>query len=798
MPAFTVNIDTITHVFTRVEDKLIGQQSQFTTVPHPGTDKTIQGWKWDGRSWPEEGEFRAAAFAPSIWDPTLSGIDEADLQSGFGDNEDLLLLDIQEVTLSGVDVWAPQLQHGYFYVRDEEWFLFSDSHLTEYFTTTGVDNGQQVLTLTQNYKPTIPIFVRNWQFNRVLARHEVRRNFRKKVAFTVSGEEPEFILDTSFRPPQLRLNGEYNELVGGAITLTVSGTADPAAINALDLVGVSDGNADQSFQMTLSPVDPSQDVEVWSWLDPNVPTEWTVIDPLTDFSVSGVEVKMDKDRGTLTFGDHDALLSTGMGIIPTVGSRIGVYYTTAVAAQYEPEGTLDDILAYSAAADTNPVQSSASRGFVQVTTQAVDPASITLTSTLPQVNPFIIQLGNNIGEMIAEVRSADGDVLEGQEVTFQILDPQVGTFGATATETTAITGSDGNARTFYNSPVTVQGLGRASTVVSHSGGDTVIDVAGVVPPTTVSGIFLYKVHAFDEVLGIAEADEATYYTDYLDDENIVSGVQATQAFEEQYRTNNDLLPIETYGVSEIAKGKKTLMLTTRAGTMNPHTGFIEPGILVPLHPSSVENIGTASAPILRMTYSGTLLDLPGSSDTKAYFAVGDAQTSMQAFVTNSRTNRRIFSNVIELEVQVPDSVNGTFFCDVLNDIPAGLLTKHKDVFDISDGSIDATSGIADFYRAYLDERDFVHVSGIYESYVEWFRRTRRGDTVSMTIASLMPPTGTGDPTLSGLDVVEPMDCPAEIPLGWRLKSTGVTVASVMDQITYLNPNDILPSGHFSV
>ena len=785
MPAFTVSVDTVIHVFNRPQDTRIGSRSTYADKEHPGTNKKVEGWKWDGRSWPIDGEARGVAFSPSLWDPTISGIEAALFQSGYGDNDDLLLLDIEEVSPSGLDVWAPRLQHGFFYTNNEEWYLFSDSYLTQYFTLSGLDAGNQVLTMSGFNKPTIPIQIRNWRFNPFSATHEINLDFRKKTSFTVGSLEPEFILDTSFSPPQLKINGSYNETIGKHIVTTVSGVADANDIAELEQLGISDGNENQAFFTTFSPVDQSQSVEVWTWSDATLPTQWTVIDPVIEFTVSGNDVKVDQDRGTVQFGDAH------FGNIPSAGHRIGVYYTTAIAAQFEPKDTQDDILAYSAAANVNPIGSSASKGFVQVTTESVDPASITLTSSLPRVNPFIIQLGNNIGEIIAEVKNAAGQLLEGQNVTFEILEPEVGTFGATATTARALTGSDGQATTLYNSPVTTEGLGQATVDVVQSGGNTIVEIAGVIEPAAVTDIFIYRVHITDEVLGIPEADEASYYTTYLSDIDTTTGIQSTTAFEQSYRTNHDLLVPKTYTTAEIAKGKKTMLLTTRSETMNPHTGFIEPGVLVPLHPDTIQNIGTVESPILRLTYSG-LLDLPGTSDTKAYFLVGDTQTSLRAFVTNQRTNKVVFSNSIDLQIQIPDSLNGTFFCSTLNDIPDGLLTVHKNVDAIPTANINATSGLDDFQRAYLDERIYVPASGIFEFYAEWFRRAKRSDTVALTLAAIQMP----DPTLSGLDIVTPVDCPSEIPMGFRLKSTGITVASVLNQVTYLDPNDILPSGQF--
>jgi hypothetical protein len=785
-----IDTDTAIHIYQSVENNLIGQRSSYTDEVHPGTNKKIEGWKWNERTWPTEGEFRATAYAPSIWDPSTSGIDEDYWQSGYGDNEDLALINIEEVITADGDIWAPKVHHGYFYTRDKEWYLYSDAYLTEHFSVSGVESGKQVLTLNQSYKPTIPIHVRSYKFNRETARHEVYRDFKKKIEFSDEPDGPEFTVDTTTNPPKLILDQTYTEVAGTEITLTSSGTADPNEIYGLDILGISDGSDDQEFRLEYSPIDRDSVVQLWTWTSATYPTQWTSIDPLDDFTLGTREAKLDYDNGTLLFS------SIASGIVPPAGHQIGAYYTIGISALYEPINSIDDILAYNIDADTNPVTAGTNRGFVQVGTESIYPEAISLSADLTQIlNNYILSLGNNVADIIAEVQGVNDSLLEGQEVTFEILDPQVGTFGTLSQEVTAVTGPVGLATVLYNSPQTIQGLGSATINVEHGtgadSGKTFVTAEGVTEPSAFENLYIYKVHTEDDVLGIPSSGLDTYYTDYLNDEGIEIAPQGSIEYEQNYRSVHDLGTPTTYESTDYTIGKKTIILTTRSDTMNPHTGAVEVGILVPLIPIAIVNTGTTTAPILRLTYD-TILSLPGTGDTRSYFIIGDATTRLRASVLNQRTQKRIYSNTITIEIQIPDLVNGTFFSNALNDIPDGLLTKAVDVDSIPDVSIEATSSIEECWDTYLDERLWYGIGVGHEIYLDWFRRTKRGDTVGLNILALDVP----DPALEGLNQVIPIDAPSEIPLGFRLKSTGVTIASVLNQITYLDPNDHLPSGYW--
>jgi hypothetical protein len=799
MAAVVYNIDTIITVFDTASVNLIGSRSVYSEIPHPATNKKIEGWKWDQRIWPSKSEIEAAAIAPTLWDPDVSGVENDQYQSGIGDNNDLLLLDVNEVTLSGTHHWAPIINHGYFYVENEEWYLYSDEYITQYFTEASVSGTHQVLDLQEFPKPTIPLQVRRYRFDGATGRYQVNLDARRRVEFSVSGTQPEYILDTTFSPPRVELNGIWTEQIGVPVVV-------PADLLELEIVGVSNGNPYQEFQTEFYPIDRSQPVEVWLYSSVSgTIDQYTVLSGLQDFTGPYNEVYVDYDTGSIRFGDfHISSNPTGKGHIPPIGRKVAVYYTAGLSACYEPERASNAFTALNAKANVNPVYSSISTGFVQIGTELIEPASITLTANLPKINPYLIDLGNNVGTLIAEVKTKNGIPVEGQEVFFEILSPQIGTFGLSSTEISAITRAGGIAQTLFNSPRTALDAGQPTIEVNYSGPDTIIYVDGITDPGDVTRLFTYKIHKEDEVLGIPDTSLASYYTNYFAEEDIVSGVQATQAFEEDHRVINELPTPLTYTSTELAVGKKSILLTTKSGSSNvvdPNTGTedeFEGGLTVlsPLFPSTITDESTTTSPRLKLTFEGVTLEEPGVGDTKAYFIIGDSQTRIRAYTISNRTNQKIYSNTIQMKITIPDSLTGSYFVDDLNELPTNvintLLKRPRNIAALTDGEINQTSGVSTFYQDYLDERLYTTASGN-ETYANWFIRTRRADSAGLLLAdqTISSELGPENITLSGFSN-------AEIPLGFRLKSTGITVASILDQVTFITPNDILPSGYFDI
>lgn len=796
MPSIISYVDTTIVVWQTTNRKTIGSRSIYSETPHPATNKKIEGWKWDQRIWPTKNELEAAAYAPSLWDPEVSGVDNSLYESGVGDNNDLLLLDIEEINLNGINHWAPKVNHGYFYIGKDEWYLYSDEYRTEYFEENTVSGSHQVLDLSSELKPTIPIQVRQYQYDRTESKFQVKIDAKKKIEFTTSGTEPEFKVVGTTESPRLELNGIWTKQVGVPVTVF------PDDISSLDLLGISSANLNEEFQAEYFPIDRSQPVELWIWSDPvSGVQQWDLISGLQSFTGDNQEAYIDYDTGTIQFGNYDSTNPTGAGRVPPLGKKIGLFYTAGLAAHYEPKYSHDWSLALNSQANTNPVYSAISTGFVQINTEIIEPGEITLEANLPKINPYLIDLGNNVGELTATVKSKTGTPIEGQEVFFEILEPIIGTFGTSAEEISAISRTNGIAKTLFNSPRTTLEAGQATTEVTNTVSGTIIYVNGITDPGDVQRIFTYKIHKSDEVLGLPASGLSLYYQNYLTEESIVSGIQGTENFETNFRNLNSLPTPTVYDPTESSVGKKSILLTIKAADKNvvdPNTGSFDSdnmplNVYSPLYPSEIIDETTGDIPRIKLVFDNNILELPDVNDTKGYFVIGDSQTRIRAYTINQRTNAKLYSNVIEMKILIPDSVAGSYIIDDLEALPSAiinnLLKKPRDISLLSDGVINPTSGIESFYNDYLEERLY---SGIHEPYADWFRRTRRGDSAGLLAAdSFLSTSGLAPENLSLVDGDS-----SEIPLGFRLKSTGVTIASLLDQVTFISPNDILPSGYF--
>lgn len=781
----TRDVTSVVHIYNKVQNTVIGQNSPYADTTHLGTTNKIEGWKWDERYWPTDEEFESVALAPSIWDGSTFGLSEEYFQSGYGDNNDLLLLEVLPISLSGVSAWIPKIHTGYFYSREEEWYLFSDWYQTELLEGGDTVSGVSYIDLSYNYKPTYPIQLRRFTFDSITGEHNIDLDVRKVIDFTVSGTESEFRVDTTYDPPRLWINEDLTEEVGVDVQFVVSGVGDIDTVNQLERVGVSNGQANQQFFSSYSPMDPTQLVEVWTYTNMTDLLEWDVVSGIQPFSPGASnEVRIDPSIGSIEFGDY--VLDEGSGLAPPAGSKVAIRYTKGLAAIYEPEHAKDYVLATSA--DTNPTEAPSNRGFIQVSTTNLEPAYILLTvSGVEEAasGGFPTEIGNNVEKLLATVKDANGNVVEGADVVFQLLSPTIGSFGAESTEIASTTNSNGQALVVYNSPLTIDDVGRSVLSPIIGGGRTVLNVSDLIPPDSLSGIWVYQIREDDTVLGIPEGDLDQYYTDYLTEEEILTGGTADIEWEKEHRTIHDISVPLTFSPTELTVGKKRIMLTSGNSTsVDPHDGDYDSTIFTPIYPSGINVMGTDEEPELEIIYDE---EFPAvTAGVKGYFVVSNNRAKVQAYTVNRKTNQNILSNEISLNITIPDRANGTFFANSLSEVQHGMLTAVRDVDAISDSLINQTSGIEDFWTAYQDE------SILSETYLDWFRRTRRGDTQGLIAAGeAIPALDPGLPlvtyTAAGV---------AEVPVGFRLKSTGITVASMLDEVTWLDPNDHLPSGYW--
>src|SRR5574343_252485 len=706
----------------------IGSRSVYASQANPYTNKKIEGWKWDERTWTDEITENNVAAVPCVWDPVTSGITTSYFQSGIGSNKDLEVVSIEQVVASGINginttsIWAPKIRHGYYYDYEREGYLFSDDAEVVYTSYSGMLSGiaddLNIVTLSAFPKVGTPIRAEKYEWNDDDGKIEIDTSYRKKFQFSgvldvdgnesttystarkailfenIDDAEPEFVVAYSgclFSgiTPSVVFNQQTSTPVG---TITVSGHPDFAS---LDLLGYYSNSVDQ-LRLHYFPVDTTAPCRVFSWL-PNssggITTykEWTPV--FSGLTITGRQVLVDRDLGTVEFGD------TSLGQeVPSEGDSVGAYYYTCARVEYEPEYASDYITALDA--NVNPLYRYNGRGFIIVSPYVDDPASITLeVDAVPELSTDRygpLYIGNTYAPLIATVLDRNGNPIEGLTVTFNITTSGVvGSFSGGSDEIEGITDDYGESKVFYNPPKTLSEIGEnvtaASIVVDNSPiYDGVTQTTNFTlhrisvdstSPDNPDDVFMYQVYTDDPLLGVLYAgisgSEATaqineYYRQYFVEQGIwgptglTSGTTDTTTnaitWEDTHRILWDLARPTIY---EQDKGKGRRMIVTEYDdtAVNIHNPTVS-GAWVPMQHLCVEASSSGTAEVIFDTSSVVLPTPTGSLNS--YLIVSPTTVRFQAHVYNERLGRSLYSNEVELKLDIPSYMNGTWLIDGVN------------------------------------------------------------------------------------------------------------------------------------
>jgi hypothetical protein len=737
----------------------LGSYSRYTTTAHTRTHQEIEGWHWDERVWADDSIENRAVHIPANWDPTTSGITQSYFQSGIGSNRDLELERILFVPSSGLGSagifhpWAPEIRHGYYYDYEEGDYLFSDDSEVHYATYSGVELGGTEATAVEsgfNYvdlshrpKVGVPIDAVQYKWDEAAGRYDVDSALRKKVYFTgerdadlnrletwdddhelilwdnIDRTTDEFIVTLSGMNPRVVLNDQYVTAVGWGAETIPSG---------LETAGYATGEAAQQFRTIYSPIDSTMGFEVYSYITASGGAQqWEPID--FDETPSGYQVKADYDLGILEFGDP----TMSGQLVPEGGATIGTRYWKTYRVEYEPDQTADTVLATET--NINPVYRRGSRGFLYLSTQVTDPASIILRAELPEIQTNIfgpLFIGNTFAPVVATVKDQRGQTLEGETVSFSITSsPVAGSFGSSLTASSS-TDEIGEARAYYNPPRSISDIGESvgSAGWSKTTNPTDPEYSGMSEITTLQTtelliegdpdqLFVYEVYADDPHLGILDGSldsnydvqVSGFYVDFFDDESI-QGPTRDVVWEDARRMAWELSR-PTIFESDAGMGRKQLVSKVDSSMLNPYT--YEYGAVGPVQPVNIEGTGAGEYDVVFDT-SVNAMPEPGGVEKPnmdSYFVVAPTTVSMQASVYNERLNRYIFSNEISVKLSIPSYLSGLWILDAIN-------------------------------QTHIDE-----------------------------VSSLLE-----DITASG----------QKVPLGFRLRSSRVTLAAALDGVTFLDLN----------
>lgn len=509
---------------TNGDGVLTGTFSKYINTKHPGTGNYIKGWQWDSRTWPST-ENDYSSTIPTIIHPDLSNIDDENFQSGIGNPDDLEVLSIDNILRSGVvENWSPRINHGYFYQFRDQNFLYSDAVRVEYPTISGVTtSGYSHLILHEYPKNNAPVQARSWIWNSSTDEYVIDQLYNKKVKFT--GRHPTLTTArlSTFDDDREQILWNNIDIVKNEFVIINSGDANPyvifnknvhrtigTSVNIgsdllnLEIIGVSSGVDKQQFHTKYSPIDTTTFVELFTYATTASWQQWSIVHSGV-LVHSGHKVKLDPDLGIFYFG-----ASNEGDAIPTSGHNIAVRYSTTAEIVYEPENTTNLIIASDKQANLNPISKINNKGFIVLRGNETFPAHITLKANLPTIslNTYGPQdIGSQYLKLTATVTSKTGEAQEGFPVKFYLLDtPSIGLFTNGLSSISSVTDEDGEAFAFYNPPKTIDDISELITISGNgfgvSGGNTTLTTHNLKVTSKLDDIYLYKVWKDDPVTGI--------------------------------------------------------------------------------------------------------------------------------------------------------------------------------------------------------------------------------------------------------------------------------------------------------
>jgi hypothetical protein len=523
MAIISVNVDTKLVVDnTNDQGPLIGTLSNYVDNIHPGSGQKISGWQFDNRRWPAEDSDYTSAVT-GLTNPDLSQINSINFQSGIGSNEDCVIEDLSEqLNIGFIENWIPRVNHGRWFDHEKEYYLYADATRSQYAKFADVVSGSSFIDMVEFPKDAVPILCRTYLWDATTEQYLVYKNYNRKVYFTGTKATP-----TS--PRLSTWNNNSQQIIFGNIDTTkneflllyaghtiprivfnknVLTTIGHAVVSGADLlsfeeVGIGDGSIKLLFHTKYSPMDKTQTAEVYTYTtDINVYQQWTTR-LNTSLVHSGHECIIDTDLGTIQFGD-----TADSDVIPPNNAHVLIRYTYTTEALYETTDSDGIFTATNKSADANPFSRTNDRGFIIINRTEITPASILLEAETTLISSNVygpIDIGNVLIPIKATVLSKSGLPIEHIKVNFTILDtPLIGHFTNGVGGVSTFTNNLGVARSYYDTPNSIDDVSEFIPIAQYStsGGNTILNPLNIKVTSTQRDVYIYSVWKDDPFQGI--------------------------------------------------------------------------------------------------------------------------------------------------------------------------------------------------------------------------------------------------------------------------------------------------------
>jgi len=676
--------------------------------PYVGFEKindVPNGWRFDIKRWCSPFDLRLPNM-PRLADASTQGVLESEyFKSGVGSTEsgDVFVTKIDELFRDHERHWIPIVKHGSYFRYKTPWHLYGDNSRVQYINSIDDRGHHNCVELEAEANMNSPILASSFRRTSILRIPMQDTFIHQRHQFTgvfVNGEEQEtvsplgkitwsnidltkreFVVDHSIEGiTSLKFNRDYIESVG-VIPVVYQDLA------ACELLGVSTGANYQVYYLNRFPI--VTDVSFRLYVA-NVSTweKWTRVNTWFELINSTAKKRyfVDKDLGIVYFG------SSINGGNPPLGSSIVVSYNVTIRIEYEEADRSTNIEAW--LADTSPVTQHINQGFVCITHDQLEAATITLEVDKAMI-PFTynpreygpIYVGSDYGSLKATVKSISDVVVPGIEVGFTMNPSTVG-YLAGSTQSSSVTNGKGEAFTSYQPPTSADTLGFYTTIVRASTNPYYTSHKDVIINVTETGlegcedeIYIYQILKDEILLGYDTVDEWINYN--LDAPGWVVDAATYAQWKSEVILENELEEWAGVQADGSIIGRKVVIYkldsTTEnldAAAINPITGDM--GAVVPVRPLLVEKISDISDPyngLWRAIYPEDAIPDCDPNDTNnnvgGYWIVSTRTIAFTAHCWSPYHNRIIYSNNITLRISLPEYLLGEYVNDYLQKIPFG-------------------------------------------------------------------------------------------------------------------------------
>lgn len=142
------------------------------------------GFTWDEDEFLASGRGNNNLYVPSLWDPRTYNVPIESFQSGHGFADNIKYQDIVKLRRESEEKWHARLNHGTYFVRNADYYLFSEESVTTRLEDEKTEDGRSLKSLHYLPKHGVPVSVSTLKFDVRSGNIVENKRFQKRIKFT--------------------------------------------------------------------------------------------------------------------------------------------------------------------------------------------------------------------------------------------------------------------------------------------------------------------------------------------------------------------------------------------------------------------------------------------------------------------------------------------------------------------------------------------------------------------------------------------------------------------------------------